>query len=165
MQARNLTELLTHEIQDLYSAEEQILEALPDMIENARDADLQAVLREHYEQTQQHRTRLETVAQELDLTLDGSKCKGMIGIIKEGSELIRKQKDDEVRDAAIIASAQRVEHYEMAAYGTAAHYATALGFDKVAQQLNQTLQEEKVADKTLSRIADGRVNERAIEAR
>jgi ferritin-like metal-binding protein YciE len=165
MQARNLTELLTHEIQDLYSAEEQILEALPDMIENARDADLQGVLREHYEQTQKHRTRLEAVAQELDLSLNGSKCKGMVGIIKEGSELIRKQEDDEVRDAAIIASAQRVEHYEMAGYGTAAHYATALGLDRVAQQLNQTLQEEKVADRTLSRIADGRVNERAIEAR
>lgn len=165
MQAKNLTELLAHEIQDLYSAEDQILEALPDMIENARDADLQAVLREHYDQTRHHKSRLETVAEELEVTLDGSKCKGMVGIIKEGADLIKSQDDDDVRDAAIIASAQRVEHYEMAAYGTAAHFATALGLSRVAQQLNQTLQEEKVADKTLSRIADGRVNERAIEAR
>jgi ferritin-like metal-binding protein YciE len=165
MQAKNLTELLAHEIQDLYSAEDQILEALPDMIENARDADLQAVLREHYDQTRHHKSRLETVAEELEVKLDGSKCKGMVGIIKEGADLIRKQDDEDVRDAAIIASAQRVEHYEMAAYGTAAHFATALGLSRVAQQLNQTLQEEKVTDKTLSRIADGRVNERAIEAR
>jgi ferritin-like metal-binding protein YciE len=165
MQAKNLTELLAHEIQDLYSAEDQILEALPDMIENARDADLQAVLREHYDQTRHHKSRLETVAEELEVKLDGSKCKGMVGIIKEGADLIRKQDDEDVRDAAIIASAQRVEHYEMAAYGTAAHFATALGLSRVAQQLNQTLQEEKVVDKTLSRIADGRVNERAIEAR
>lgn len=163
MQAKNLNDLLTHELQDLYSAEEQILGALPDMIEGAGDPELQKALRTHQAQTEGHRARIEFVAEQLGVKLDGMTCKGMAGILKEASDLVGKQKDQAVRDAAIIASAQRVEHYEMAAYGTAAHFARALGHGDAARRLEETLEEEKAADALLSNIADSRVNERALQ--
>jgi len=162
MHARNLNELFTHEIRDLVSAEDQILASLPDLVENATDPELKSALRKHLDETKRHRSRLQNVAKDLNIELDGLTCKGMAGILREGSDLIGKQNDETVRDAAIIASAQRVEHYEMAGYGTAAHFARSLGHDEAAHQLDETLDEEKQADASLSRIADNHVNARAL---
>ena len=165
MKAENLNDLLVHEIRDLYSVESQILDALPEMIETASDRSLRAALQEHLEETRGQRQRLEEVARTLDVDPDGDKCKGMAGIIKEGEETVKKvAKDDEARDAAIIASAQRVEHYEMAGYGTARTYARMLGKNDVARRLEETLNEEKAADKKLTSIAEDHVNRQAITA-
>ncbi len=158
-----LNELFTHEIRDLVSAEDQILALLPDLVADAADPELKSALRTHLDETKRHRSRLQNVAKDLDIALDGLTCKGMAGILREGSDLIGRQKDGAVRDAAIVASAQRVEHYEIAGYGTAVHFARALGHDEAARQLTETLAEEKSADSLLSRIADDRVNARALQ--
>ncbi len=157
-------QLLTHEIQDLASAEDQILAALPSLVKQADDGELKQALQSHLEETKSHKERLHKVAKDLDVKLDGVKCKGISGILAEGKDLVDQQWSAEVRDAAIIASAQRVEHYEMAAYGTAAHFARLLGQKRAADQLTATLDEEKRADATLTRIADSRVNQRAVKS-
>lgn len=112
-------------------------------MERAFDPKLKSALRAHLNETKRHRSRLQNVARDLDIELDGMTCKGMAGIVKEGSDMVGLQDEDEVRDAAIIASAQRVEHYEMAGYGTAVHFARALGHDEAAHPLMETLDEEK----------------------
>ena len=159
----NLNQLLTHEIQDLANAEDQILATLPNLVKQAGNSELQKALRSHLDETKTHKQRLEKVAKSLDIELDGVKCKGIAGILAEGKELI-DQSGDDVRDAAIIASAQRVEHYEMAGYGTAAHFAKMLGQDDAATQLTTTLNEEKQADATLTKIASEQVNRRAVKS-
>ena len=160
----DLRELLEEQIQDLYSGESQIIDALPTMIEAARDDELKTALKEHLEETKTQKKRLEKIADELDMDADGETCEGMKGIIKEGEELVEKEaEEDDVRDAAIVAAAQRVEHYEMAGYGTARTYARMLGHDEVASTLQQTLDEEQAADKKLTRIAEGHVNRAAID--
>ena len=156
-----LKQLLAHEIRDLASAEDQIIGALPTMIEKANDSELKQALQHHLKETETHKQRLQQVAKTLDIQLDGSRCKGMAGILAEGKEAVEEQSDHDVRDAAIIASAQRVEHYEMAGYGTAAQFARRLGNDEVAKRLTETLGEEKHADATLTGIAEGHVNRQA----
>jgi len=164
MKAENLQDLLVHEIRDLYSAEEQILEALPKMIDKATDRELKSALSSHLEETKRQKTRLEDVARVLEIDAGGHKCKGIAGIIKEGEETIKKDvKDDDARDAAIIGSAQRVEHYEMAGYGTARTYARMLGNSDVVGRLEETLNEEKSADEKLTRIAEDHVNRSAMK--
>jgi len=158
----SLQELYVEQLQDLYSAEDQIIKALPKMIEAAQSDELRNALKEHLEVTRKQASRIETICKELGEKAQKEKCKGMEGVLKEGSDLV-KEVSEEIRDAAIIAAAQRVEHYEMAGYGTARMYATLLGFDEAASMLEQTLEEEKEADQTLSDLA-GELNVEALEA-
>jgi ferritin-like metal-binding protein YciE len=161
MAANSFQELYVEQLQDLYSAEQQIIKALPKMIEAAQSEELRDALTEHLEVTRTQAGRIETICQELGEDPGNEKCKGMEGVLKEGSDLV-KEVPDEVRDAAIIAAAQRVEHYEMAGYGTARTYAQLLGFDEAANVLEQTLDEEKEADQTLSGLAE-ELNVEALE--
>jgi ferritin-like metal-binding protein YciE len=160
--ANSLHELYVEQLQDLYSAEEQIIKALPKMIEAAQSDELRSALKEHLEVTRKQASRIETICQELGEDPQNEKCKGMEGVLKEGSDLL-KEVSREVMDAAIIAAAQRVEHYEIAGYGTARTHATLLGFAEAASMLEQTLDEEKEADQTLSELAE-ELNVEALEA-
>ena len=162
MAANSLQELYVEQLQDLYSAENQIIKALPKMIEAAQSEGLRDALNEHLEVTRNQATRIEKICQELGEKPEKEKCKGMEGVLKEGSDLLQEV-SEEVRDAAIIAAAQRVEHYEMAGYGTARTYASLLGFDEAAGQLEETLEEEKEADEKLSELAED-LNVEAMKA-
>jgi ferritin-like metal-binding protein YciE len=160
--ANTLEELYVTQLQDLYSAEQQIIKALPKMISEAQADDLREALTEHLEVTKTQAERLETICEELGVEPQKEKCKGMEGVLKEGSDLL-KESGETVRDAAIIAAGQRVEHYEMAGYGTARAYAELLGHDEAASMLGQSLSEEKEADETLSGLAEN-INVEANEA-
>lgn len=157
----SLKDLFIHEIRDLYSAETQLTEALPKMAEKATDNNLKNAFNSHLEETRRQKERLEKISQMLDIDVKGEKCEAMEGLIREGREALEMKGDNEVRDAALIGAAQRVEHYEMAGYGTARNYAKRLGFDDAANMLEETLSEEKGADAKLNDIAVSRVNERA----
>ena len=154
----NLDDLFMHELKDLYSAEQQILKALPDMAKATSHQELRTAFEEHEQMTRDQVMRLETIADELGVDIGGHKCKGMEGIIKEGKEVIAANADDDTRDAALIGAAQRVEHYEIAGYGTARTYARMLGHERAAQLLQTTLEEEGNTDHRLTRIAEGMVN-------
>lgn len=162
MAANSLQELYVAQLQDLYDAEQQIMKALPKMIQVAQSDELRAALSEHLEVTKTQAERIESISKELGTDPKNEKCKGMEGVLKEGSELL-KETGEKVRDAAIIAASQRVEHYEMAGYGTARAYAELLGFDEAAGMLAQSLAEEKEADETLSGLAE-EINVAAQEA-
>jgi len=164
MQLKSLEDLLQHELKDLYSAETQLVKALPKMAKAATNEQLRADIEEHLEQTKVHVTRLEEIAEQLDLTLRGHKCKAMESLIEEGSDLVSEDGEPSVLDAGIIGSAQRVEHYEIAAYGTAATLAQTLGHDEVAALLNETLAEEKETDKKLTELAESTVNVEAASS-
>lgn len=163
MKLKSLEELLHHELKDLHSAETQLVKALPKMAKAATNEKLKAGFEEHLEQTKGHLERLERIGEELGLKLTGKKCKAMEGLIKEGKELIDEEADDRVRDAGLIGAAQRVEHYEIASYGTARCIASTLGQDKVAKLLNETLDEEKATDEKLTELAESAVNLEAAE--
>lgn len=160
----SLKDLFIHEIKDLYSAENQLTDALPKMAEKAADGTLKSAFKSHLEETKKQKERLEKISQMLDIDIKGEKCEAMAGLIEEGKEALEMKGDDEVRDAALIGAAQRVEHYEMAGYGTARNYAKRLGFGDAASLLEETLNEEKSADSKLNDIAVSRVNERAQNA-
>lgn len=153
-----LRDLYLDHIQDLYSSEQQILDALPDMIEKAAHPKLRDGFSQHLEQTRQHAARLEQIGRGLGKDVDGKTCKGMAGVLKEGAEYVKEDGDRDVIDAALIAAAQRVEHYEMAAYGCARTFAEALGRDEDANLLQQTLDEEGETNKKLTQIAESVVN-------
>lgn len=161
MKMKTLQDLLAHELKDLYSAEKQITKALPKMIKAAACDDLQQALQSHLDETEQQVNRLDEICQKLDVPTRGAKCRAMEGLLEEGSEILEQQMEDCVRDAAIIAAAQRVEHYEMAGYGCARTFARQLGHDEIAQMLQHTLDEEKSADEKLTQIAMQHVNEEA----
>lgn len=163
MPIQSLQDLFEHELEDLNSAEKQIIEALPDMIEEASDENLKKALEKHLEITETQLERLQTIAEENDIKLNGHECKGMKGILDEGKMALKAIDDPATKDAAIIASAQRVEHYEIAAYGTAQTYAEELELDDAAETLEQTLEEEYTADEKLTELAVGEVNEEAID--
>jgi ferritin-like metal-binding protein YciE len=154
MKINSLQELYTEQLRDLYDAENQIIKALPEMIDAATSPDLKEALNEHLEITRTQATRLEQIFERLGEKAKGEKCKGMQGVIQEGSDLVDEVEDEDTRDAAIIAAAQRVEHYEMAGYGTARNYADLLGQEDAAQLLQQTLDEEKEADQKLTSLAE-----------
>ena len=154
MKLNSLQELYLEQLHDLYDAEQQIITALPKMIEEAKSSDLRNALTQHLEETKQQATRLETIVTNMGKKVKGEKCKGMEGVLKEASDLTKSAAEDEVRDAAIIAGAQRVEHYEMAGYGTARTYATLLGEQNAAGLLQQTLNEEKHADQKLTELSE-----------
>jgi ferritin-like metal-binding protein YciE len=154
MKPNSLQELYVEQLHDLYDAEHQIIKALPKMIAEATSTDLKDALTEHLEVTKTQASRLEQIFESSGEKAKAEKCKGMQGVIQEGSDLIREIKDENVRDAAIIASAQRVEHYEMAGYGTARNYASLLEDENAVQLLQETLDEEKEADAKLTALAE-----------
>ena len=153
MKLENLEQLFLQELRDLYDAENQITEALPKMVEAAHYPELKDALQEHLDVTRTQIQRLEQVFGILGEDASGQTCKGMKGIIKEGDEMVSAGGDPATVDAGIISAAQRVEHYEMAGYGTVRTYAELLGQQQIAQLLQQTLDEEKEADETLTDIA------------
>lgn len=158
MELENLQDLYIHELKDLLSAEKQITKALPKMAKAATNDQLVSAFREHLDQTQEHVRRLERILESHDESLRGPKCKGMEGVIEEGAEMIEEDAEDDVRDAGLIAAAQRVEHYEMAGYGCARTYAELLGDSKGAELLQKTLGEEEETDKKLTRLAKSTIN-------
>ncbi len=154
MQSEALKELYLNELRDLHHAENQLVKALPKMAKAATSKELRSGFEEHLEQTREHVNRLEKIFQNLDESPKGRKCKGMEGLIEEGSELMDEDFEDEVMDAALISAAQRVEHYEIAAYGTVRTYANILGEEEAASLLEQTLEEEKETDRKLTEVAE-----------
>jgi ferritin-like metal-binding protein YciE len=158
MKLETLKDLYIHELKDLYSAENQIIKALPKMVKAATNKQLTAGFKEHLEQTKEHATRLEKILKSHDESTRGPKCEGMEGLVKEGDEMIKEDAEEEVRDAGLIAAAQRVEHYEMAGYGCARTYAELLGDRQGAQLLQTTLTEESDTDKKLTKLAKSVIN-------
>ena len=158
MKLETLKDLYIHELKDLYSAEKQIINALPKMVKAATDKQLAAGFEEHFEQTKEHAARLEKILTSHDESTRGPKCEGMEGVLKEGEEMIKEDAEDEVRDAGLIAAAQRVEHYEMAGYGCARTYAELLRDRQGAQLLQTTLMEELATDKKLTKLAKSVIN-------
>lgn len=164
MKLESLQKLWIHELKDLHSAENQILEALPKIIAAASHTELQEALGEHLKETRTHVTRLEKIFKGLDFEPTGQRCKGMEGLLEEGKGILTAEAEPMVRDAGIIAACQRVEHYEIAGYGTAAAYAEILGEQEAAKILQETLDEESGADTKLTRLARKRINFEALVA-
>ncbi len=158
----SMQDLFEHEIKDLYSAESQLTDALPKMAEKAENPQLRQAFETHLKETEQQRKRLEQIGKMCGFDVKGEKCQAMEGLIKEGKHMLEMKGDASVRDAGLIASAQRVEHYEMAGYGTARTYAQQLGLNEAADLLEQTLNEEKRTDQKLNDIAISRVNKQAM---
>ena len=158
MELETLKDLYILELKDLYSAEKQIIKALPKMVKAASNDQLKAGFQLHLEETKEQAVRLEKLLTGHGQTTRGPKCKGMEGVLKEGEEMIEEEADEEVRDAGLIAAAQRVEHYEMAGYGCARTYAEVLGDKDGAKILQQTLDEEGATDKKLTKLAKSTIN-------
>jgi ferritin-like metal-binding protein YciE len=154
----SLRDLLVEELRDLYSAETQLLDALPKMEQAASSNELKSAFSHHLEQTRQHVSRLERIFQQMGENPSGETCEAMKGLVKEGEVLVKAKGDPDVQDAGLIGAAQRVEHYEIAGYGTARTLARRLGEGQVAETLQQTLNEEAEADKKLTSIAESNVN-------
>jgi ferritin-like metal-binding protein YciE len=154
----NLEDLFVHELKDLYSAEQQILSALPKMAAATEHQELRRAFEEHEQVTRDQVRRLDMIADDLGVEIKGHQCKGIEGIIKEGEELLKAKAEPDVLDAGLIGAAQRVEHYEIAGYGTARTFARRLGHSRAAELLQQTLDEEGNTDKRLTQIAEGMVN-------
>jgi len=159
----SLQKLYVEQLKDLFSAEEQILEALPKMAKKAKHAELKRGFQEHYQQTEQQKQRLERLGELLGEDLSGHQCKGMEGLIKEGDEVMKEFTDSDVLDAALISAAQRVEHYEMAGYGCARTYAHLLGLGEHADLLQRTLDEEGDTDHKLTDLAERVINIDALK--
>jgi ferritin-like metal-binding protein YciE len=153
MSVETLEELLVDELKDLYSAEKQIVQALPKVAKGVSTPELEEALLSHLEETKGHVERLEKIGQIVSKKLTGKKCIGMEGVLEEGSEVLKEIEEGAVRDAALIAACQHVEHYEMAGYGSAREFANLLGLSDVVSLLEETLEEEKGADEKLTEIA------------
>jgi ferritin-like metal-binding protein YciE len=161
MKITTLDELIKDELKDIYSAETQLIKALPKMAQGAESKDLRAAFERHLEQTKVHAQRIEEICNDLKINPRGKSCAGMEGLIKEGEEVLNSDMGSEPKQAALIGAAQRVEHYEIAAYGTARAHARQLGYLKAFDLLTQTLDEEKDTDKKLTQLAENRVNVQA----
>lgn len=159
-----LQELLVDELKDLYSAENQIIKALPKMAKAASSPELKRAFERHLEETRRQVERLNQIGETLDIKLTGKKCKGMEGLIEEGKEIIEEDLDENALDAGLIGAAQKVEHYEIAGYGTARTHAELLGHTRVAKLLQQTLDEEGATDKKLTQLAESVINVEAAVA-
>jgi ferritin-like metal-binding protein YciE len=155
---KNLEDLFLHELKDLYSAESQLLKALPDMVDKASDPQLKNSLKMHLAQTREQHNRLSQIAGELNIEPDGQKCQAMAGLIKEGENLLDEKANPATKDAAIIAAAQKIEHYEIASYGTARYYAKMLGKQRAEDLLRETLNEEKATNEKLNSLAENKIN-------
>jgi len=158
---KNLEELFEHQLKDLYSAEAQLIEALPKMVKAAHDSKLKKAFEGHLEETKTHKQRIEEICEELSIKPGGEKCKAMEGLVKEAQSMIDEKADPDVKDAGLIAEAQRVEHYEISGYGTAVRFAKELGHDSIAKKLQKTLDEEYKADQKLDDLAEQRINKKA----
>ncbi len=155
MKLESLQDLYLDQLQDLYNAEQQLIKALPKMAKAASSEELKAAFEEHLEKTREHALRIESVCEQMGQKADGKKCEAMEGLVKEGDEVISEDDvDQRIKDAALIAAAQRVEHYEIAGYGCVRSYASKLGDAAAADVLGQTLEEEKQADTALNGIAE-----------
>jgi ferritin-like metal-binding protein YciE len=164
VKANSLHKLFVEQLKDLYDAEHQLIKALPKIAKASSSEELRNAFEEHLEKTQQHTQRIEQIFEAMGQTAKAQKCKGMEGLVKEGSEIIKEDDiENGVKDAALIAAAQRVEHYEIAGYGTVRAYANLLGETEAANLLEQTLEEEKEADQTLNQIAE-QINVEARES-
>jgi ferritin-like metal-binding protein YciE len=161
--ARSLRDLYVEELRDLYSAEHQIIKALPKMAKHASAEELRTAFENHLQQTKRQAERLEKVFASLDEKPKGKKCAGMEGLLEEGAEMMEEDFEDAVMDAALISAAQRVEHYEIAAYGTVCAYAEQLGESEQASLLRETLQEEKETDHKLTELSSD-INSEALQA-
>ena len=153
MKMETLRALYIEELKDLYSAETQITKALPKLVETATNSSLRQAFESHLEETRNHVTRLEQIFEGLDESPKGKTCEGMKGLLKEGDERAGEKGDADVLDAGIISAAQRVEHYEIAGYGSARTYAELLGENEAVRLLSETLEEEKAADTKLTQVA------------
>jgi ferritin-like metal-binding protein YciE len=158
----SLEDLFHHELKDLYDAEQRITETLPQMAEKAHNPELKKAFEQHLRQTEKHVERLESVFQNRGIEPERVKCDGIVGLIKEGSHVLSADGDADAIDAGLIGAAQRVEHYEIAGYGTARTFAQRLGDDRSADLLEQTLNEEKETDHMLTQIAESAVNPAAV---
>ena len=163
MELETLKDLYLHELKDLFSAEQQLVKALPKMAKAASNKELAGGFQTHLEQTKEHAQRLQQILTSHKATTRGPKCKGMEGVVAEGAEMIEEEADDEVKDAGLISAAQRVEHYEMAGYGTALAYAELLGDQEGAKLLQTTLEEERQTDQKLSKLAKSAINVAAVK--
>lgn len=162
---RNLEDLFYHELQVLWSAENMLVEAMPKMIDKAKNEGLKNLLRLHLAETDQHRAALEAICKMLDIDPKGDFNPGIRGILEEGEKVMAKDATDEAMDAAIIAGAQKVEHYEISGYGSAAYYAEMLGLEGIARRLRLTLEEEQQADTKLNFLAKNIINPKAQQAK
>jgi len=158
MELQSLRDLYIDELKDLYSAEKQLVKALPKMAKNATNPDLKKAFTDHLEQTEEHVSRLEQIFESLEASPRGKKCVGMEGLIEEAKEMLEEDAEEDVLDAGLISKAQHVEHYEMAGYGTVRRFAQILGETEHVELLEQTLNEEKEADQLLTQLADGSIN-------
>jgi ferritin-like metal-binding protein YciE len=165
MKLNSLEDLFVQQLKDLYSAETQFSKALPKMEEAASSEDLKMAFREHIEQTQKQVERLERIGEMLNVKLTGHKCHAAEGLVEESEEIINNAKEDAVRDAGLVASAQRVEHYEISGYGTVCAYAEQLGHDEAKKLLEQTLEEESNTDEKLNQLAVNKLNPQAASIR
>jgi ferritin-like metal-binding protein YciE len=161
MKMDNLQDLLIEDLKDLYDAEHQITKALPKMAKAASSQELKSAFEEHLTQTENQIKRLEQVFASMGKKATRKTCQAMKGLVEEGSELMQEDADPEVLDAALIGAAQKVEHYEIASYGTVATYAQMLGHNQAVQLLRATLQEEKQTDDKLTMLAERKINQRA----
>src|SRR5919107_2018437 len=164
MSLDSLEKLFLEELKDVYNAEKQLLRALPRMAKAAESPELQQAFTKHQKETEGQVQRLERVFQELGQSARGKTCKGMQGLIEEGKEVLEKEGEGPVIDAALIASAQRVEHYEIAAYGCLRTYAQLLGLSQAERLLQENLEEEEAADQKLNALAEGGINQAAVNA-
>jgi ferritin-like metal-binding protein YciE len=160
----SLDKLFLEELRDIYNGEKQIVRALPKMAKAAESAELQQAFTKHLKETEAQVQRLERIFQELGESVRGKQCKGLQGILEEGKEILEKDSDEAVLDAALIAAAQKVEHYEMASYGCLRTYAQLLGYTEAVRLLEQTLAEEGAADKKLTELGESGINEAAAAA-
>jgi len=165
LRLESLRDLFIEELRDLYSAETQLLDALPKMAQAATSQQLKSAFEQHLQQTRGHVSRLDKIFQQISEKSAGEICEAMKGLIKEGDTLVKAEGNSDVRDAGLIGAAQRVEHYEMAGYGTARSLARRLGEDQVAETLQQTLNEEAEANEKLTSIAESQVNVSASGAK
>lgn len=166
MKIDTLDELLADELKDLYSAENQILKALPKMAKTARSRELRTAFEEHLKQTENQVRRLEKACEELGISPRGKKCVGMEGLLEEGKEIMTEGSKNPASpmEAGMIGAAQKVEHYEIAAYGTVSAHARQLGYNSVVKLMEQTLEEEKLTDEKLTKLAENQVNVQAAMA-
>lgn len=158
---KNLEDLFEHQLKDIYSAEKQIKSAIPKMIKNANNKKLKEAFNHHLKQTETQLERLTNIARDLEIKITGETCKGMKGLITEAEDFLSEDAESNVRDAGLIANAQRVEHYEISAYGTVVEYAKALGHRESARLLEETLKEERNTDEKLTDLAIDIINVKA----
>ena len=158
---KNLKDLFNHQLQDLYSAESQLVDALPKMKEAATNEKLKKAFEDHYEETLKHKQRIEEICDKLDIDPNGEECKATKGLIQEAEDFIKEEAPDDVKDAGLIAEAQRVEHYEISGYGTLINYCNQLGYEDIAEKLAKTLKQEYKADELLNDIAEDNINQKA----